>query len=222
MDVGDWRRRAGNVIDVGKLPSFSLRGRGSLVAQDRPGPAGRRSVLFSTYYQVNADEVGVVQRFGRYVRTTDPGPHLKIPFIETVTRVPVQRQLKAEFGFRTTVAGVQSEFEQNDDDAGRVADADRRPQRRRRRVDRPVQGEGPVQVPVQGPQPRQRHAARRRRHVPRHERGGDARGRRRPQRQRGADGRPREDPGRREGRCCSSCATATRPASRCSRSCCRT
>ena len=35
--------------------------------------------LYSTYYQVNADEVGVVQRFGRYVRSTDPGPHLKIP-----------------------------------------------------------------------------------------------------------------------------------------------
>ena len=65
-------------------------------------------MLISTYYQVNADEVGVVQRFGRYVRTTDPGPHLKIPLIETVTRVPVQRQLKAEFGFRTTAAGVRS------------------------------------------------------------------------------------------------------------------
>ena len=28
--------------------------------------------------------------------------------------MPVQRQLKAEFGFRTASAGVQSEFEQND------------------------------------------------------------------------------------------------------------
>jgi membrane protease subunit HflK len=58
--------------------------------------------------------VAIVQRFGRYVRTTDPGPHLKIPLIETVTIVPVQRQLKAEFGFRTTASGVQSSFEQND------------------------------------------------------------------------------------------------------------
>ena len=47
--------------------------------------------LLSTYYQVNADEVGVVQRFGRYVRTTDPGAHVKIPLVESVTRVPVQR-----------------------------------------------------------------------------------------------------------------------------------
>jgi membrane protease subunit HflK len=67
--------------------------------------------LLSTYYQVNADEVGVVQRFGRYVRTTGPGPHVKFPFVERVTLVPVQRQLKTEFGFRTTSAGIQSRFE---------------------------------------------------------------------------------------------------------------
>jgi membrane protease subunit HflK len=68
-------------------------------------------VLFmSGYYQVEPDEVGVVQRFGAYARTTDPGPHLKIPFAEGVTKVPVQRQLKMEFGFRTTNAAARSEF----------------------------------------------------------------------------------------------------------------
>lgn len=68
-------------------------------------------VLFTGYYQVEPDEVGVVQRFGAYVRTTDPGPHLKFPFAETVTKVPVQRQLKMEFGFRSarTAAG-QTQF----------------------------------------------------------------------------------------------------------------
>jgi membrane protease subunit HflK len=115
MDVSDWRRQAQSVlddIDVGRVPRFSFQGRGPL--------AGRIALillvllaLYSTYYQVNADEVGVVQRFGRYVRTTDPGPHVKIPLVEKVTRVLVQRQLKAEFGFRTAVSGVQSEFEQN-------------------------------------------------------------------------------------------------------------
>jgi len=60
-------------------------------------------LLLTSYYQIEPKEVGVVQRFGAYVRTTDPGPHLKIPFgIESVTKVPVQRQLKMEFGFRTT------------------------------------------------------------------------------------------------------------------------
>ena len=69
-------------------------------------------LLLTGYYQVEPDEVAVVQRFGALVRTTSPGPHLKIPFgVETVTKVPVQRQLKMEFGFRTTRAGVRSEFQ---------------------------------------------------------------------------------------------------------------
>ena len=113
MNVPDWQRRAQSVIDVGRLPSFSLQGSGRR--------AGRITLillvlvgLYSTYYQVNADEVGVVQRFGRYVRTTGPGAHVKIPFVERVTRVPVQRQLKTEFGFRTTASGIQSQFEQTD------------------------------------------------------------------------------------------------------------
>jgi len=68
-------------------------------------------LLFTAYYQVEPEEVGVVQRFGAYVRTTDPGPHLKLPFgIETVRKVPVQRQLKMEFGFRTLRPGVRTEF----------------------------------------------------------------------------------------------------------------
>jgi len=68
-------------------------------------------LLFTTYYQLEPEEVGVVQRFGAYVRTTDPGPHLKLPFgIERVTKVPVQRQLKMEFGFRTLRSAARSEF----------------------------------------------------------------------------------------------------------------
>jgi membrane protease subunit HflK len=53
----------------------------------------------------------VVQRFGRLVRITDPGPHLKLPFgVERVTKVPVQRQLNMEFGFRTLRPGTRSEY----------------------------------------------------------------------------------------------------------------
>jgi membrane protease subunit HflK len=113
MDVSEWRRRAQAVVDVGRTPPFTLKGRERLFGRIVLGVLVL-ALLFSTYYQVNADELGVVQRFGRYVRTTDPGPHLKFPLIETVTRVPVQRQLKTEFGFRTTASGVQSQFEQTD------------------------------------------------------------------------------------------------------------
>jgi modulator of FtsH protease HflK len=68
-------------------------------------------VLFlGAYYQVEPDEVGVIQRFGAFVRTTDPGPHLKIPFAEKMTKVPVQRQLKMEFGFRTMQPGVRTAY----------------------------------------------------------------------------------------------------------------
>jgi modulator of FtsH protease HflK len=60
---------------------------------------------------VQPDEVGVVQRFGAYARTTEPGLHTKIPlFVETVTKVPILRQLKMEFGFRTERADVRSRY----------------------------------------------------------------------------------------------------------------
>jgi membrane protease subunit HflK len=69
------------------------------------------AIAVSAYYQVEPDQVALVTRFGRYVRTTGPGPHLKIPLgIERARLVPVQRQLKQEFGFRTERAAVQSTF----------------------------------------------------------------------------------------------------------------
>jgi membrane protease subunit HflK len=68
----------------------------------------------SSYYQVEPDEVALVTRFGRYVRTSNPGPHTKIPFgIERV-----QRQLKQEFGFRTARADVQSTFHKDEKTQG--------------------------------------------------------------------------------------------------------
>jgi membrane protease subunit HflK len=72
------------------------------------------AVLFSTFYQVQPEAVGVVMRFGKFVRTSEPGLHLKVPFMETVERVPVQRQLKHEFGFRTVEAGVRSQYSDAD------------------------------------------------------------------------------------------------------------
>ncbi len=66
--------------------------------------------LMGSVYQIEPEEAGVVLRLGRYVRTTDPGLRFKFPFFEQVEKVPVERQLKQEFGFRTQVAGVQSTF----------------------------------------------------------------------------------------------------------------
>jgi len=73
------------------------------------------ATVISSYYQVEPDEAGLVLRFGRFVRISNPGPHAKIPFgIERVQKVPVQRQLKQEFGFRTVRAGIQSTFRKDE------------------------------------------------------------------------------------------------------------
>ncbi|HET9385485.1 MAG TPA: FtsH protease activity modulator HflK [Gemmatimonadales bacterium] len=66
--------------------------------------------LLTSLYQVQPEEVGVVVRLGRYVRTTEPGLRMKMPFVEQVYKIPIQRQLKEEFGFRTVEAGVRSRF----------------------------------------------------------------------------------------------------------------
>jgi membrane protease subunit HflK len=66
----------------------------------------------TSYYQVEPDEVGVIRRLGKYIGTSDPGPHFRLPFgVERVKKVPVQRQLKMEFGFRTQQAGSRSTYQ---------------------------------------------------------------------------------------------------------------
>jgi membrane protease subunit HflK len=68
-------------------------------------------VVWTTFYTVEADEVAVVQRFGRYVRQESPGLHFRLPLgLETVRKVKVQRVWKAEFGFRTEEPGIRTRF----------------------------------------------------------------------------------------------------------------
>lgn len=65
----------------------------------------------TSFYTVEPEEVALVLRFGQYVRQTDPGLHFKLPFgVETAQKVPVQRQWKEEFGFRTVRSGVRSDY----------------------------------------------------------------------------------------------------------------
>lgn len=66
---------------------------------------------FSTFFTVDPEEVGVVVRLGKYVETVEPGLNYKIPLIDQVELVPVERQLKQEFGYRTVSAGVQSRYQ---------------------------------------------------------------------------------------------------------------
>ncbi|MBW2216322.1 MAG: FtsH protease activity modulator HflK [Deltaproteobacteria bacterium] len=54
---------------------------------------------YSCVYKVELNQVGVVQRFGEYVRTESPGLNFKLPNgIEKVTKVNVKLTFKEEFG----------------------------------------------------------------------------------------------------------------------------
>lgn len=68
-------------------------------------------LVFSMFFTIQPEEVGIVLRFGEYTRTADPGLNFKLPVpIEQVLKVPVQRQLKQEFGFETLEAGVRTRY----------------------------------------------------------------------------------------------------------------
>ncbi|MCF8105513.1 MAG: FtsH protease activity modulator HflK [Desulfohalobiaceae bacterium] len=67
------------------------------------------AVFWTAWFTVQPEETGIVQRFGKVLRTAGPGLHFKLPFgIETARMVPTARVLKEEFGFRT-VASVPGE-----------------------------------------------------------------------------------------------------------------
>ena len=72
----------------------------------------------SGIYIVQPDESGVVLRFGRYVRTEAPGPHIHLPYpIEQVYKPKVSQVRQTTVGYRAqTVGGV---FQQ-----GRVQDVE--------------------------------------------------------------------------------------------------
>lgn len=58
---------------------------------------------WSSVYTVPPESVGVIQRFGKALDVTvPPGLHFKAPFgVDRVAVVPIQRQLKLEFGYST-------------------------------------------------------------------------------------------------------------------------
>ncbi len=66
----------------------------------------------TTFYTVKTDEVGIVQRFGRYVKTTQPGLNFKLPIgIEKVTKVNVKQIRTEEFGFSSARTESRSRFQ---------------------------------------------------------------------------------------------------------------
>ncbi|MDR2040660.1 MAG: FtsH protease activity modulator HflK [Bacteroidales bacterium] len=67
-------------------------------------------LVWSGFFQVGTEEVGVITRFGKFTRLVQPGLNFKIPFFESVTKVAVERQQKLEFGFRTVPGNSRSDY----------------------------------------------------------------------------------------------------------------
>ena len=67
--------------------------------------------VYSSFYTIEPGEVGIILRFGKYSKTTQPGLHFKVPYIEDLTKVDVETVRKEEFGFRTRIPGKNSVFD---------------------------------------------------------------------------------------------------------------
>jgi len=73
-------------------------------------------VFFATsFYVVDQTERGVVTTFGKFSRVAEPGLHYKLPFgIQQSYIVKTEVVQTEQFGFRTTKAGVLSEYSAGD------------------------------------------------------------------------------------------------------------
>ena len=112
-----WGRRPGGPDLDERLKSWQRK----LESLFRPGGRGADSgtllmaviaiiVIFwlvSGIYQVKAPERGVVQRFGRLIEVTNPGPHYRLPWpIESVTIVNVASVNSTDFKSRVLTSDV--------------------------------------------------------------------------------------------------------------------
>jgi membrane protease subunit HflK len=69
--------------------------------------------IWSSFFTISPEEVGVILRFGKFSHIADPGLNFKLPLgIDDLFKVSVQRQLKEEFGFRTESVGVRTRYSQ--------------------------------------------------------------------------------------------------------------
>jgi len=67
--------------------------------------------LFSSFFTIEPEEIGVILRFGKFSHLANPGLNFKIPMgIDKLYKVPIQRQLKEEFGFQTEEAGIKTRY----------------------------------------------------------------------------------------------------------------
>ncbi len=71
-------------------------------------------IVLTSTRTVGPEEEGVVIQLGQYSRTVPPGLNFILPLgIERMHKIPVQRQLKQEFGFRTVQSGIKTEYSES-------------------------------------------------------------------------------------------------------------
>jgi modulator of FtsH protease HflK len=67
--------------------------------------------LKGVIYSIGPDEVGVIQRFGKFIGLSSPGLHAKVPFgVDRVTPIKVEKVFKEEYGFKTVEPGVRTKY----------------------------------------------------------------------------------------------------------------
>ncbi len=55
--------------------------------------------VYASFFKIAPSEVGVILRLGKYSHTTPSGLHFKLPYIDRLYKVDVERIRKEEFGF---------------------------------------------------------------------------------------------------------------------------
>jgi modulator of FtsH protease HflK len=74
--------------------------------------------ILSGIYTVAPDELGVVKRFGKLARTSEPGLHYHLPYpVESLSSPRVTEIQRLEFGFRMTAAGLAPQYQPKPDEA---------------------------------------------------------------------------------------------------------
>ena len=102
--IGDYWRRYNRHIGIGAVVILAI------------------MVISSIFYSVEADSEGVLLRFGKYVKTTEPGLHVKFFWpIEEVHVVPVQMIQSLEFGFTTITPGRVTRYARSTEEQETVA-----------------------------------------------------------------------------------------------------
>ncbi len=67
--------------------------------------------VYSSFFKIAPSEVGVILRLGKYSRTTSPGLHFKVPYLDHLYKVDVEKIRKEEFGFRSRFPSSQTSYD---------------------------------------------------------------------------------------------------------------